>query len=79
MLYAVLIWAPLDTALCFHYGFWGGAIINTSVFIVLMALLFRARADQIICATSGNHSAQYSCFACSALIASSGLVFTNRT
>lgn len=43
MLYAVLIWAPLDSLLCYRFGFWGGVIINSIVFVVLLALLYRAR------------------------------------
>lgn len=45
MLYAVLVWAPLDTALCWHYGLWGGVILNAIVFVILIALLFSARAQ----------------------------------
>lgn len=43
MLYAVLIWAPLDSALSLYYGLWGGVVINTIVFVVLLVLLIRAR------------------------------------
>ncbi len=39
MIASVLIWAPLDTALCLHYGVLIGALVNTTVVIVLLGLL----------------------------------------
>lgn len=43
MLWSVLIWAPLDTALCFKFGFYGGAMLNAAVFLAVVALLISAR------------------------------------
>lgn len=43
MLYSVLIWAPLDSALCLYYGFWGGVVINSLVFVILIVLLYCER------------------------------------
>jgi hypothetical protein len=43
MLLSVLIWAPLDTALCLYFGLYGGAIVNAVVVIILLVLLFGVR------------------------------------
>ena len=43
MLFAMLIWAPLDSALCLYYGLWSGAVINVVVFIVITVLLLTVR------------------------------------
>lgn len=40
---ALVVWAPLDTALCIYYGFSVGAAINALVFITVVALLLMAR------------------------------------
>ncbi len=40
---SVVIWAPLDTALCLKFGVTIGAIINSIVFIVLIWLLLAAK------------------------------------
>jgi len=48
MIIAVVIWAPLDTALCLKFGLYGGAIINGFVAITLLVLLagVRTLADE---------------------------------
>ena len=43
MLFAVLIWAPLDSALCLYYGVWAGAVVNVVVTVVLLVLLLAVR------------------------------------
>ena len=43
MLFAVLIWAPLDSALCLYYGVWAGAVLNVIVTIALLVLLLAVR------------------------------------
>ena len=43
MLFAVLVWAPLDTGLCLYFGIYGGAVLNAAVVVVLLALLFAVR------------------------------------
>ena len=43
MLLSVVIWAPLDTALCVYFGLYGGAIVNAVVVIILVVLLFGVR------------------------------------
>jgi len=43
MLLSIAIWAPLDTALCWYFGVYGGIAINTAVMIVLVALLIKVR------------------------------------
>lgn len=43
LILALVIWAPLDSALCIYYGFFSGAIINAIVFIGVGALLLVAR------------------------------------
>ncbi len=44
MLFAVLIWAPLDSALCLYYGFRFGAILNVLVFVAVTVLLLAVRS-----------------------------------
>ena len=39
MVFAVLVWAPLDTGLCLYFGITGGAVLNAIVVIVLIGLL----------------------------------------
>jgi hypothetical protein len=43
LLLSVVIWAPLDTALCLKFGVTIGAIINSIVFIALVWLLIAAK------------------------------------
>ena len=43
MVLAVVIWAPLDTALCLKYGIYSGAIVNAVVTVTLVWLLLSAR------------------------------------
>jgi hypothetical protein len=40
---SLLIWAPLDSALCVFYRFYSGAIVNAIVFIAVIGLLIAAR------------------------------------
>lgn len=44
MLAAVLIWAPLDTALCLKFGVTIGAIVNSIVVVVLLGLLLAVKS-----------------------------------
>ena len=43
MVFAVIIWAPLDTALCLYYGVYGGVVVNILVATLLLALLFNVK------------------------------------
>jgi hypothetical protein len=43
LLFSVLIWAPLDTALCLKYGILIGVVINSAVVIGLVWLLLSVR------------------------------------
>jgi hypothetical protein len=43
MVFSIIVWAPLDTALCLYYGIWIGAFINAAIVIVLTGLLLSAR------------------------------------
>ena len=43
LVFSVLIWAPLDTALCLKYGITIGAVTNSIVFVIIIGLLFGAR------------------------------------
>lgn len=43
LLLSLLIWAPLDTALCVVYEFYSGAIINMIVLTVIGGLLIAVR------------------------------------
>ena len=43
LLFSVLIWAPLDTALCLKYGILIGVVINSVVAIGLVLLLLSVR------------------------------------
>ena len=43
MVFAVIIWAPLDTALCLYYGVYGGVAVNALVAVLLLALLFNVK------------------------------------
>ena len=43
LLLSVVVWAPLDTALCLKFDIYIGAIINSIVFVALMALLYVAK------------------------------------
>lgn len=40
---AILVWAPLDTALCWYFGVTGGVIVNSAVVVLLFALLFKVK------------------------------------
>ncbi|HNP66108.1 MAG TPA: hypothetical protein PKH39_19425 [Woeseiaceae bacterium] len=40
---SLVVWAPLDTALCIYYGFTTGAILNAIVLLLVGALLMAAR------------------------------------
>lgn len=42
---SVVVWAPLDTALCLRYGIYIGAAVNTAVVAVLASLLVAARKE----------------------------------
>ncbi len=44
MIISVAIWAPLDIALCLHFGVYGGALVNAVVVSVLAALLLGVKA-----------------------------------
>ncbi len=46
MVLAVVIWAPLDTGLCWYYGVTGGVVVNGLVFVLLIALLFKVRPQR---------------------------------
>ena len=43
LLLSLLVWAPLDTALCLRYGVTLGVIVNTTVVFIIGALLINAR------------------------------------
>jgi len=43
MVWAVAIWAPLDTALCLRFGVYSGAILNAAVVAALIILLLNVR------------------------------------
>lgn len=43
LLLSVIVWAPLDTALCLKFGVYAGALINTIVFVAVIALLLLVR------------------------------------
>ncbi len=43
LVFSIIIWAPLDTALCLYYGIWIGAVINAAIVMVLAGLLLSAR------------------------------------
>ena len=43
MVLAVIIWAPLDTGLCFYYGVFGGVAVNALVVVLLLVLLFNVK------------------------------------
>ena len=40
---AIAIWAPLDSALCIHYGLYSAVGMNAVIALVLLALLLRVR------------------------------------
>lgn len=40
---AIAIWAPLDSALCIHYGLYSAVAVNAMIAIVLLALLLGVR------------------------------------
>ena len=40
---AIVVWAPLDSALCVHYGLYSAVTVNAVIAIVLLALLLRVR------------------------------------
>lgn len=44
LILAVLVWAPLDAAVCAAYGFWPGVLIDTLVVPMLLLPLLRLRA-----------------------------------
>ncbi len=43
MVWSVVIWAPLDTALCLRYSVYSGAIVNTVVVVILIVLILDVR------------------------------------
>lgn len=43
MLLSLLLWAPLDTALCIAYQFYSGAVINMIVLSLIVGLLIAVR------------------------------------
>lgn len=42
---SVVVWAPLDTALCLRYGIYTGAAVNTVVVVALISLLVAAKKE----------------------------------
>jgi len=42
---SVLIWAPIDSALCLYNGIYLGVIGNSFILILLLALLYRVKAE----------------------------------
>lgn len=40
---AIMAWAPLDSALCIHYGLYSAVAVNAVIAIVLLALLLGVR------------------------------------
>jgi hypothetical protein len=40
---SLIVWAPLDSALCLYYGFYAGVAVNATVFVIVGALLLAAR------------------------------------
>jgi len=46
MLLSIAVWAPLDTALCWYFGVYGGIVVNSAVAVVLVALLFNVRPSR---------------------------------
>lgn len=40
---AIVVWAPLDSALCIHYGLYSAVAVNAMIAIVLLALLLGVR------------------------------------
>lgn len=44
MVFAVAIWAPLDTGLCLYFGVYSGAVVNAVVVVVLFGLLIRVKS-----------------------------------
>jgi hypothetical protein len=45
LILSVVVWAPLDTALCLRYGIYVGAAVNSVVVVVLASLLIMARKE----------------------------------
>ena len=43
MHYSLLVWAPLDTALCLYNDIWLGAILNIIVLLAFLFLLMRIK------------------------------------
>ncbi len=43
LMLSLLVWAPVDSALCIYYGFYAGAIVNAIVFFGVGILLLAAR------------------------------------
>jgi len=43
MVLAVVIWAPLDTALCAYYGVYGGVAVNVLIATLLIVLLLKVK------------------------------------
>lgn len=43
LMLSLLVWAPLDTALCVVYQFYSGAIINMIVLVIIGGLLLAVR------------------------------------
>ena len=40
---AIVIWAPLDSALCIYYGLYPAVAVNAAIALVLIGILFRVR------------------------------------
>ena len=40
---AIVVWAPLDSALCIHYGLYSAVAVNAVIATVLLALLLGVR------------------------------------
>lgn len=40
---SLVVWAPLDTALCVYYGFTTGVVLNAIVLVIVGTLLIAAR------------------------------------
>ena len=42
---SILLWAPLDSALCLKFGITIGVVVNTIVLVVVLGLLLASRRD----------------------------------
>lgn len=45
LLAALLVWAPLDSALCLYNGIVIGAVMNLTVTLIIIVLLFRVKQE----------------------------------